>query len=145
MSAKTNYLEDNIINHILRNTTFTSPAQTWVALFTTITDGEASSVTEVSGNAYARIRVYKDQTAADAVSNTTPYWSAPSNGVVNNARDILFAVATPSGWGTVVGFGVYDASTTGNLLYYGTLSASKTVAADDQVKFSSTTLSIGEA
>lgn len=142
MSAMSNYLEDALAAHVLKNTAFTSPTETWVALFTAVADGEANSVTEVSGNDYVRMRVYKDQSAADAVSGTTPYWATVSNGSTNNARAIEFPVATPSGWGTVTAFGIYDAATTGNLLYYGNLTSSKTVAADDQLKFNSAQLVI---
>lgn len=147
MSAKTTYLENAIINHILRNTAFTSPTETWIALFTAVTDGEAGTVTEVStggGSLYGRVRIYKDQAAADAVSGTTPYWNAPSDGAVVLERDAEWAVAGTN-WGTITHIGIYDAETAGNLLYYGTLAASKDIDVSDQFVIRDGQLTITEA
>ena len=50
---------------------------------------------------------------------------------------------TPTaGWGTVTSFGVYDAATGGNLLFFGTLSISKTINQGDTVTFPAASLSV---
>jgi hypothetical protein len=134
MAAKSEYLENNSIKHNLGIAAFTMPAVIRIALFTAITDGELASpgVTEVSGGGYVRQAVA--WTAAASVAN----------GTVSNTAEIAFPVATAA-WGTVVGFGIYDAAAAGNLLYYGTLTASKTIAVDDQLKFAVGALTISEA
>lgn len=112
MTAFSNYLENALVNHVLRNTPYTSPGTSiYVALFTT-DPTDAGSGTEVSGGSYAR-----EQVTA---------WDAPSNGATANTSDIVFTTATAS-WGTISHVGVYDAATVGNLLFHGPLSASKDV------------------
>lgn len=107
MSALSNYLENALVNAVLRNTTYTSPATVYVALFTT-NPNEDSSGTEVSGSNYSRMAVT---------------FAAPSNGSTSNSALITFP--TPSGaWGTITHFGIFDAASSGNLLWYGALDAS---------------------
>lgn len=107
MSALSNYLENALVNAVLRNTTYTSPATVYVALFTTNPNEDASG-TEVSGSNYSRMAVT---------------FAAPSNGSTSNSALITFP--TPSGaWGTITHFGIFDAASSGNLLWYGALDAS---------------------
>ena len=125
MAAMSNYLENALINATLRNTTYTSPATVYVGLFTTdpLDDG---SGTEVSGSSYAR------QAAT---------FAAPSNGVSSTNADIQFPQATGN-WGTVTHFAIFDALTTGNMLYHGALTASKTIETGDVFKIASGNLTV---
>ena len=50
----TNFLETEILDHVFAGAAYTAPSTKYIGLFTAISDGEAGSVTEVSGNAYAR-------------------------------------------------------------------------------------------
>lgn len=121
-----NYLENAIINHVFRNSALTSPTTVYAALFTAVADGEAGTVTEVSGNNYSR---------------TAITFGAPSNGVSSNSADVTFP--TPSGsWGTIVGIGIYDASSGGNLLAYDGAITSQTVASGNTVRIVSGAFSI---
>ena len=101
---KSTYLTTALINEVLRNTNYVPVATLYLALYTsdpTIADVGA----EVSGGSYAR------QVIA---------FSVPVSGVTANSIIALFP--TPSGaWGTVTHFGIRDALTVGNLLYFGTL------------------------
>ena len=125
MAALSNYLENALINATLRNTTYTSPAAPYVGLF--ITDPtDAGSGTEVSGGSYAR------QTAT---------FGAPSDGASTTSADITFPTCTAD-WGTVAFFGIYDASTSGNLLYYGALNNSKTIETGDILKIEAGNLTV---
>jgi hypothetical protein len=123
--SMSDYLENALLNAVLRNTPYTSPSQVYVALFTS-DPTDAGTGTEVSGGGYAR----------QAVT-----FNAPSNGQVTNASDILFPIATAS-WGTVTHVGIYDAQTGGNLLFSGALTTSKTISANDQLKIAAGSLSI---
>ena len=125
MSELSNHLENALINATLRNTSYTSPATVYAALFTT-DPTDAGSGTEVSGGSYAR---------------TSITFGSPSNGVTTNSADVTFPTCTVA-WGTVTHMGIYDASTSGNLLYHTPLDASKTVDSGDIFKISSGNLSV---
>jgi len=121
----TNFLETEILDHVFAGAAYTAPSTKYLALFTAIADGEAGSVTEISGNAYAR------QTVAFTTSGNT---------TSNNAA-VEFPTATGS-WGTVTHVGIYDASTSGNLMAYATLSSSKAIATGDVFRVPSGDLDI---
>ena len=121
----TNFLETEILDHVFAGAAYTAPGTHYLALFTAISDGEAGSVTEISGNAYAR------QTVAFTTSGNT---------TSNNAA-VEFPTATGS-WGTVTHVGVYDASSSGNLMAYATLSSSKAIETGDVFRVPSGDLDI---
>lgn len=125
MSEFSNYLENALVNAVLRSTTYTSPATIYVALYTT-DPTDADTGTEVSGNAYAR------QSVA---------FSAPSNGATSNSAAVEFPQATGS-WGTVAYIGLRDASTGGNLLFHTPLDASKTIATGDVFRIAAGSLTV---
>lgn len=126
MTALSNYLENALINHVLRNTAYTTPGTSiYVALFTNA-GTEDNTSTEVTGGAYARQQV----TA----------WDAPTNGSTQNTSDIAYATATASY--QVISVGIMDASTSGSLLFYGNLSTSKIVASGDVFKFTASSLKV---
>ena len=117
MSAMSDYLENQLIDHLFRTGTFGKPAAIYLALFT-VAPSDSGGGTEVTGGSYARVAV----TQADA------NWNAPTagDGLTDNVSDITFPVPTAN-WGTVVAFGIFDASSAGNLLIHGSLGTSKTV------------------
>ena len=125
MAEMSNYLENALINVTLRNTTYTAVATPYIALFTS-DPTDAGSGTEVSGGSYAR---------------TSVTFGSPSNGVTTNSADVTFPTATAS-WGTVSHIGLYDASTSGNLLFHTPLDTSKTIDKDDIFKITSGNLSV---
>ena len=97
--------------HVLRNTPFTAPLQTYLGLFTAIADGEDSSFTEVVGGSYAR--------------PSSSFGEPIPTGSMANSAIITFPQATAD-WGTVIGHGVFDAVSGGNMLYWGMLGPSPT-------------------
>ena len=125
MSEFSNYLENALINAVLRNTTYTSPATVYVSLWTT-DPTDAGSGTEVSGGSYAR---------------TAVTFASPSGGVTSNSADVTFPQATAS-WGTVAYIGLNDASTSGNLLFHTPLDTSKTIDSGDIFKIASGSLTV---
>ena len=125
MSEISNYLENALINGTLRATTFTAPAAVYVSLHTA-DPTDASSGTEVSGGSYAR------QAAT---------FGAPSNGASTTTADITYPQATAS-YGTVTHIGIFDALTTGNLLYHSPLNTSKTIDTGDIFKITSGSLTV---
>jgi len=125
MAAMSNYLENALINATLRNTTYTSPSTVYAALFTT-DPTDAGTGTEVSGGSYAR----------QAIT-----FGAPSNGASTNSAAVEFPQATGN-WGTITHFGIYDANSSGNLLYHGALTSSKTIQTGDVFKFATSNISV---
>lgn len=128
MPAKSYTLDNSIINFFLRAdvTSETSPAVVEVALYT-VAPTASGGGTECSGGAYARQVITFD---------------APMNGVTQNSALVTFPTATLS-WGTVVAAAIHDQGT-GNMLYYGNLSSSKTIDPGDTASFAAGTLSITE-
>jgi hypothetical protein len=132
MAGKSDYLEDKINDHVLGNTAYTAPATVYLALFTAAPT-DAGGGTEVSTNNYAR----------KAVTNNTTNFPNSSGGV--KSLNVAQTFATPSGsWGTVTHFGIFDASTTGNLLYWAALTASQTISSGNTVTFGVGSITITE-
>lgn len=70
-------------------------------------------------------------------------WDAPSstNGATQNTNTITFP--TPSGsWGTPNSSDIWDASTSGNLLYFGSISGGGAIGSGDSVSFAAGALDI---
>lgn len=133
MSAMSDYLEGQIRAHIFRTASFTKPTTLAVGLFTAAPN-DAGGGTEVTGGSYARV----------AVNPADANWTAASatDGVTTNAAAITFPAPTAN-WGTVTHFGIFDATTTGNLLFHGALSASRTINNGDAApQFAAGALSI---
>jgi hypothetical protein len=126
--AKSSYLDNALLNAVLVNTTYTSPATVYVALYTA-TPGPGGGGTEVSGGSYAR---------------TACTFSAASGGSLSNSANCTFPQATAS-WGTIAYFGIFDNATAGNLLYYGSLTASKTINSGDQLQFAAGGITVTES
>lgn len=118
-----NFLELELLDHVFGNAAYSAPATLYVALFTA-TPSDTGGGTEVSGGSYAR----KD------VTNNATNFPAAAAGAKSNGTAITFVTATAS-WGVVTQFGIFDASTNGNLLAWGDLTASKTVDSGDTVSF----------
>lgn len=125
MAEFSNYLENKVLDHVLRNTSYTSPTTVYVGLFTS-DPTDAGSGTEVSGGSYAR----------QSLSVTTA-----SGGITTSSADINFPQATGN-WGTVSHIGILDALTSGNLLMHTPLTTSKTIDTGDILKISSGNLTV---
>ena len=120
-----NYLENGLLNAVLRSTSYSSPATVYVGLYTD-NPGEGNTGTEVSGGSYAR----KSAT-----------FNAPSDGVCTNSAAVEFDQATAN-WGTVSHVALLDAITSGNLLFYTDITTSKTIETGDIFKIAAGSLSV---
>jgi hypothetical protein len=114
MAALSDFAENELLDHVLGTGSYTMPTQVYVALFTSAT-ADAGTGTEVTGGSYARVAV--DFTAA-------------SGGVTNPTADVEFPTASAN-WGTVTHIALVDASSSGNFLFHGALTASKTIETGD--------------
>ena len=124
MTAMSNYLENKLIDHLLRGTSYSQP-DVYVGLVGKYDAAqlEAGTLThELSGGSYARVGSIRGNS----------YWSAGgTSGLTDNESAITFPAAT-SEWGHVSGIFIADATSTGNILLYGSLTATKFVENTDQ-------------
>jgi hypothetical protein len=125
VSAASNYLENKLIDHSLGTTSFTAPSTVYVALFTS-DPTDAGTGTEVSGGGYAR------QSAT---------FAAASSGSASTDATVTFPTATGN-FGTVTHVAIFDAVTTGNMLFHGAVTTSKTIETGDTFQISTGNLTI---
>lgn len=128
------YLENANLNWF-RGTAFPAvPATMYIALFTTApVNGVDSAAVECTGGSYARKSFTPNTSNFGA-----PSGAAPASSVLG-ANQVF---VTPTGsWGTVVGWAIYDASTAGNMLMYGSFTG-VAVGTGDTVEFLSGNLTL---
>lgn len=132
MSAFSNYLEDQITGWIA-GTSMTAPTATFVQLY----NGDPTD-TGTGGTAIVIATAARTSIASGAGSWTRGTGGA---GTITNASAITI---TPSATATASAthFAVFDASATGNLLFYGALTNNKTIASGDEVKFNASALTL---
>jgi hypothetical protein len=126
MAAMSDWLENGLVDLILRNQTLTIPAALHVALYTAA-PSDSGGGTEVTGGSYARVSVTRNLTnwaGTQSAGSTTA--STGTGGQTSNNGAITFPAPTAN-WGTVTHFAIFDASTGGNLLFHGALTTAKTI------------------
>ena len=145
MANMSNYLENKLIDHLFRNTSYTVPATISIALVTTAaTDTSVgSSLVEVTGGSYGRVTVTPSTANWRGTDAQVTAVSAGTGGTTDNAAAITFTTATAD-WGTVVGVAITDGGATaaGNVLFYGTLTANKVVSNGDTFQFAANQLTV---
>jgi hypothetical protein len=102
----------------------------YVALFT-VTPSDSGGGTEVTGGSYARVTVAStlaNWAGTQSTGSTTA--STGTGGATSNNAAITFPAPTAD-WGTVVAFGIFDNATSGNLLVWDALTASRTILNGD--------------
>lgn len=141
MSAMSDYLENKLVDQLFRGQTAPTTSTLYVGLLTAA-PSDTGGGTEVSGGSYARVAVSSslaNWAGTQSAGSTTA--SSGTGGSTSNNNAITFP--TPSAtWGTVTHFGIYDASTSGNLLFWGALTISKTINQADTVTFPAASLAI---
>ena len=127
MAGFSDYLEDKVLDHVFGGNAYTAPGTLYVALYT-VAPTDTGGGTEVTGGSYAR------QSGAFTVSGTNPTQAS-------NSAAIEYPTATAN-YGTVVAVGIFDALTSGNLLAYANLTASKVVSTGDVFRFNAGDLDV---
>jgi hypothetical protein len=121
MAALSNYAEKLLLDWAMTTGSATRPTAWYVALYTAAPD-DTGGGTEVSTGGYARQSV------------TFGAASSPG-GTTSNTNTVSFT-ASGAGYGTVSHIGIFDNVSGGNLLWHGSMTASKTVADGDTLEFS---------
>jgi len=143
MSASSDYLEDKLLDHVLRNTAYTSPTTVYVALFNSDDSTGATSelleagtlTTECTGGAYERQAVTFD---------------AISGGSTSNSSNLTWTTASDGNWGTITHVAVMDSDVDGqgdsagqgNVLFYGALDTAREILQDDTFQITAGSLTI---
>lgn len=117
MSSFSDFLENELLDHVFRNAAYTSPSAVYLALYTA-NPTDAGGGTEVSTGGYSR----------QAIT-----FGAASGGAIANTSAVSFT-ASGASFGTVTGVGIFDASTAGNLLAWDAIT-SVAVADGDTLNF----------
>jgi hypothetical protein len=132
MSAASDFLENKLLDHVLTATSYTAPTTRYLALFTAVTGLETNSPSaeiSTSGTAYVRKAIT---------------FAAASGGSSASSATVTFDAATAN-WGTVSHVAVMDAESSGNVLFYGAVTTSKTIETGDTFQVSSGNLTISLA
>ena len=137
MTAASNYLENKVLDHVLRVSAYTQPSSLYLALFT-----------NTSANAAANL---ENGTLTDEVStSSTAYvrkavtFASASSGTSATSSTVTFDAATAS-WGTITHVAIMDASTSGNVLFWGAVTTSKQIDTGDTFQVTSGNLTISLA
>ena len=110
------YLENKLLDHVLRNIPYTPPSTLYVALLTGDPGEDGDIGTEVADPAYSR----------QILS-----FGEPENGKIKTIYDVEFPQASED-WGEISYVLIMDEEN--NPLFYGPLNTPKTITADDIFK-----------
>ena len=121
MAALSDHAEKLLLDWMMTTGSATRPTAWYVGLFTAA-PSDSGGGTEVSGSGYAR-------EAVTFAAASTP------GGTTSNTGDVSFTAAGGN-WGTITHIGIFDASSSGNLLWHGAMTASKIVNDGDTLQFS---------
>jgi hypothetical protein len=121
MAALSDYAEKLLLDWAMTTGSATRPTAWYVALYTAA-PSDSGGGTEVSTGGYARQAV--------------TFGAASSPGGTTSNSGVVSFTASGANFGTVTHIGIFDALTTGNLLWHGAMTASKTVNDGDTLEFS---------
>jgi len=124
--ALTDTFETLLLKFLLTTDSVTRPTNWYVGLYASGNQpSDSASGTELSGSGYAR------QSVSFSVTGNAG----------TNSGTITFPTATGS-WGTVTFAGIFDAQTSGNLIAYAQLGASKVIDTNDILQISGSSLTL---
>ena len=135
MTAFSDFLENELLDHVLRNAAYTAPTSVFISLHTAATT-DAGGGTEVSGNGYAREEVGGGSGQSFKIAGT------PAVGATENTEAWVYPTASGAAWGLIINTAIFDAVTAGNMLFHGALTASKQVDDGDTFQFNADTYDV---
>jgi hypothetical protein len=139
MSNASNFLENKVLDHVLRVAAYTQPSGLWLALFNN-TSGNAAA------NLEAGTLTDETSTSGSAYGRKTVSFSAASSGTSATSATVTFDAATAN-WGTITHVAVMDGATAGagNVLFWGAVTTPKTIETGDTFQVTSGNLTIALA
>jgi hypothetical protein len=124
MAGLSDYAENKLLDHVLGTTTYTKPAAVYIQLHTA-DPGEAGTTA-----------VFADNRRVVAA------FAAASGGSASGSGSPVALWSSVTAAGTITHISIWDASTAGNCLWTGALSASKTVAIGNNFSLTSVVASL---
>ena len=121
MSGFSNYWENEVINHTIGKSSIKSPS-VYIGLSSSEPNDDGSGLNEPDSSSYSRVRTYAED------------WDSAFNGCIENVKKIFFPLAVEN-WGLMTHFALFDATTGGNMIVYGTVSPSKNISSGQIPKF----------
>lgn len=107
MAGYTNYLDNKVLEHATGKTAYTAPTPFLALLTTQPSNNTGTGAVETTYTNYARV----------ACSGAT--WGTAATGSITTAAAVSFPQCGTTG-ASITGWALYDASTGGNMLFYGT-------------------------
>lgn len=127
MAAFSNYMEDAITGWINGTTFPAAPTNTFVQLYSQ----DPTDAGSATGALYTR------------VTYAAGGWTRGTGGAGTLTNTNVITITSSAGSAaTASHFAVFDASTGGNLIFHGALTASKSIAVGDEVKFNASQLTL---
>jgi len=140
MSAASNYLENELLDHVLRGAAgaWTAPTTLYVGLFKN-TSGIAATNLEANTKT-------DEVTNGNGYSRQTVTFSVASNGSTSNTATLTFGPATAD-WGTITHIAILDSATVGagNVLFWSSIATSKVIDNGDTFQITATNLTVSLA
>lgn len=139
MTAASNYLENKVLDHVLKNTAFTQPSSLYLALFNN-TSGNAAA------NLEAGILTDEVSISGTAYTRKTISFDSSVNGTASSSTTVTFDTATAS-WGTITHVAICDGGTrgAGNVLFWGAVTTAKAIDSGDSFSVAAGNLTISLA
>ena len=130
MGSFSDYLENELLDHVFKTGAYVQETNLYVALLTSTPDDADTGITlpgELSGGGYVRIKC-----------NT---WDLAAAGATENSQTFTFPQATAD-LGTVTHFAICNATTNGACIGWGALSASRVISSGDTASFATGDLDV---
>ena len=148
MAVFSDYLTNQIVDHLFRSAAFAKPSTLAIALCTAApvkTDTGALTGKEVANAfSYARVALNPSNTNWVATQGGTSGASSGSGGLTSNVGTVTLVTASGGSWGTVTHVALVDSTTygAGNLLCFGALTTPRVVLDGDGFVFNASQLQI---
>jgi hypothetical protein len=140
-SGRSQATNTSILNFILGKAAYTAPAGAYVALFSATPTNDQGPWTELTGGNYARAPI-------GAGTNLPADWTSLASDATGTHKTNTAAITFPTasaGWTAATGYGIYDSSSAGTLLYWGTFGSATTVGSGATASFAAQALVVTEA
>ena len=118
--AISTYLANKMLDHVFKTTAYTAATNIQLALSTADPTDDGSAIAEPSGSNYSR--------------TTVNSWDVAASGATANTSAITTPTASGS-WGTISHVALFDDEVTPNMLWYGAVSPSQAVGANDYLEW----------
>jgi hypothetical protein len=142
MTAASDFLENKVLDHVLRYSTapYTAPSTLYLALFNNTSTNAATNLE--AGTLTDEVAT----SGSTAYSRKAITFGAASSGTSTSNATVTFDAATAS-WGTITHVAIMDGATrgAGNVLFYGAVTTSKAIDTGDTFQVTSGNLTISLA